>query len=131
MQGEPAESCLLLLCLPLQHRLIQPHSILIIVTCAVQSHTQYLSPAVHWSNPPHGHPCTQAIEVSAGQKVGPQQGIGGRAGGRNVDPSGSAAAALSVMIVPGRPLEKVQHFEDPLLSIGLVQEESDGQRRVA
>lgn len=48
-----------------------------------------------------------------------------------MDPPGSAATTLRVMIVPGRTLEEVQHFEDSFLSVGLVQEESDGQRRVA
>lgn len=48
-----------------------------------------------------------------------------------MDPSGSAATALSMMVLPGRPLKEVQHFEDSLLSIGLMQKESNGQRRVA
>lgn len=84
-----------------------------------------------WSNPPHGHACTQTIEVSAGQEVGPQHGIAGGAAGGNVDPSGSATAGLGVVVLPGWTLKEVQHFEDSLLSIGLMEEEGDGHRRVA
>lgn len=130
MESEPAKACLLLLCLSLQHGLIEPHSILIVVISTVQCHTQYFSSTVHRSNAPHRHPCTQTIEVSAWQEVGPHQGIVGGAAGGNVDPSSSFAAALGVMILPRRTLKEVQHFEDSLLSICLMEEESDGQRRV-
>lgn len=131
MDGEPAEACLLFLRLPLQHRLIEPHRVLIIVIAAVQSHAQDLSSTVHRPNPPHRHPGAQAIEVSAGQEVRPQQVVGRGAAGGYVDASGLAAAALGVVVLPGGALEEVQHSEDPLLSIGLMEEEGDGQRRVA
>lgn len=131
VEGEPTEACLLLLCLLLQNCLIETHSILIVVISTVQCHTKYFSPTVHRSNPPHRHPRTQTIEVSAGQEVGPHQGIGGGAAGGNVDASSSSAAALGVVVLPRRTLEEVQHFEDSLLSISLMEEESDGQRRVA
>lgn len=131
VESEPAEACLLFLCLSLQHSLIEPHSILIVVISTVQCHAQYFSSTVHRSNPPHRHPCTQAVEVSAGQEVGPHQCTGRRAAGGNVDPSSVSAAALCVVVLPGRTLKEVQHFEDSLLSICLMEEESDGQRRVA
>lgn len=131
VEGEPTEACLLLLCLSLQHCLIETHSILIVVISTVQRHTKYFSPTVHRSNPPHRHTRTQTIEVSAGQEVGSHQGIGGGAAGGNVDPSSSSAAALGVVVLPRRTLKEVQHFEDSLLSIRLMEEESDGQRRVA
>ena len=131
VEREPAESGLLLLGLPLQHGLVQPHSVLVVVISTVQCHAQYFSSAVHRSNPPHRHPCSQTIEVSAGQEVGLQQGVGGGAGGGDVNPPGSAAAALRVVVLPRRPLEEVQHFEDALLAVGLMEEESDGQGRVA
>lgn len=130
MEGEPAESHLLLLCLPLQHGLVEPHGVLVVVVAAEQSHAQYFPAAVHGSHPPHGHPCTQAVEVSAWQEVGPQQGVGGQTAGCDADPPGPAATALGVMILPGGALEEVQHFEDSLLSVSLVEEEGDGQRWV-
>ncbi len=86
---------------------------------------------MHRANPPHGHPCTQTIEVSAGQEVGLHQGIAVGAAGGNADPSTSSAAALGVVVLPGRTLKEVQHFEDSLLSVRLVEEEGDGQRGVA
>lgn len=48
-----------------------------------------------------------------------------------MDPSSSSAAALGVVVLPGWTLKEVQHFEDSLLSICLMEEESDGQRRIA
>lgn len=48
-----------------------------------------------------------------------------------MDSASSAATALSVMVLPGRPLKEVQHFEDSLLSICFMEEESNGQRGVA
>ncbi len=131
VEGKPAEALLLFLSLTLQHCLIKPHSILIVVISTVQGHTQYFSSTVHWSNSPHRHSCTQAIKVSAGQEVGPHQGTGGGATGGNVDPSSSSATALGVVIMPRRTLKEVQHFEDSLLSIRLMEEESDGQGRIA
>lgn len=130
MEGEPAETSLLLLGLSLQNRLVEPHSVLIVVIAAVQCYTQDFSSTVHGSHPPHRHAGAQAVKVSAWQEVGPQQGVGGGTAGSDVDPSGSAAAALGVMVLPGRALEEVQDFEDPLLSVGFVEEEGDGQRRV-
>lgn len=130
MEGEPAEARLLLLSLPLQDSLITPHSILIVVVAAVQRYTQDFPSTVHRSHPPHRHAQAQTVEVSAWQEVGPQQGVGRGTTWRNVDPSGSAATALSVMVLPGGPLEEVQHFKDSLLSVGLMEEEGDGQRGV-
>ena len=131
VEREPAEARLLLLCLSLQHRLIEPHSILVVVVSAVQRHAQYFSSTVDWTNAPHGHACTQTIEISAGQEVGPQHGVARGAAGGDVDPSGPTAAALCVVVLPGRALEEVQHSEDSLLSVGLMEEEGDGHRRVA
>lgn len=131
MESEPAEASLLLLRLSLQHSFVETHGILVVVIRTVKCHTKYFSSTVHRSDPPHRHPCTQTIEVSAGQEVGPHQGIGGGAAGGDVDPSGSPAAALRVVVLPGWMLKEVQHFENSLLSVCLVEEESDGQRRVA
>lgn len=131
MEGEPTEACLLLLGLSLEHCLIETHSILIVVISTVQSHAKDFSSTVYRANPPHRHPCTQTVEVSAGQEVGSHQGIGGGAAGGNVDTSSLSAAALGVVILPGWMLKKVQHFEDSFLAICLVEEESNGQRRVA
>lgn len=129
VEGEPAEAGLLLLCPALQDRLVEPHSIVIVTVATVQSHSHYFPAAVDGSHAPHRHPPAQTVEVSAGQQVGPQKAGGGRAA--DVDPSGSATAALRVVVLPRRPLEDVQHLENPLLSVGFVQEESDGQRGVA
>lgn len=107
MESEPAEARLLLLCLSLQHRLIEPHSVLVVVVSTVQCHTQYFPSAVDWPNPPHRHARTQTIEISAGQEVGPQHGIGGRAAGGDVHPPCSVAAGLSVVVLPWRMLKEV------------------------
>lgn len=130
MQGEPAEASLLLLSLSLQHRLIELYSVLIVVVAAVQRYTEDFSSTVHGSHPPHGHAWAQTVKVSARQEVGPQQGVGRRSAGSDVDSSGSAATALCVMVLPGGALEEVQHFEDSLLAVGFMEEEGDGQRRV-
>lgn len=129
VEGEPAEAGLLLLGPALQDRLVEPHGILVVTMATVESHSQDFAATVDGSHAPHGHSCAQTVEVSAGQQVGPQKAGGGRAA--DVDPSGSAAAALRVMVLPRRPLENVQHSENPLLSVSLMQEESNSQRRVA
>lgn len=131
MESEPTEARLLLLSLTLQYCLIETHSVIIVVISAVECHTKHFSSTVHRTDPPHGHPCTQTVEVSAGQEVGPHQRVGGGAAGGDVDPSHPSAAALCVVVLPGWTLKKVQHFEDSLLSVRLMEEERDGQRGVA
>lgn len=44
---------------------------------------------------------------------------------------GPRPAALCVVVLPGRTLQEIQHAKDALLAVGLMQEESDGQCRVA
>lgn len=127
MQSEPTEAHLLLLCLSLQHRLIETHGILIVVVVAVQRHAKDFSSTVHRSNAPHRHSCTQTIEVSAGEEVGLHHGSGRGTAGGNVDPCRSSAAALGVVVLPRWVLKIIQHFEDSLLSICLMEEEGDSQ----
>lgn len=130
MQSEPAETRLLLFGVSLQHRLVEANGILVVVIAAVQSQAEDFPSTVDWANPPHRHPCTQTVEVSAGQQVGLNEDSGGRsaaaAGG-----DGSPATALRVVELPGWMLEIVQHLQDTLLSVRLVEEKGDSQRRVA
>lgn len=131
MESEPTEARLLLLSLTLQDCLIETHSVVIVVVSAVECHTEHFSSTVHRADPPHRHPCPQTVEVSAGQEVGLHQRVAGGAAGGDVDPTHPSAAALCVVVLPGWTLEKVQHFEDSLLSVRLMEEERDGQGGVA
>lgn len=121
-QGEPAEARLLLFGPSLEHRLVEAHRVLVVVVPTVQSHAQDFRPAVHGAHPPHRHARPQSVEVSAGQQVGPEEGSRGE---------GDPAAALRVVEVPRRMLKVVQHFEDALFPVRLVEEEGDGQGGVA